>query len=157
MARTVEYKYFTIQSAPQYRTEWQEWQLRIAISCDTPHGVRTRDFASEVMYPTEQEADLHGITFGQRLIDGKVDGHSAIDLNTGNRRGTPRFRVQFRTTFSDSMNLEGVGMMLDLSLSGCRIERPVMVAPGLSLELRILLTDVEWPIMIEAARVQCMA
>jgi hypothetical protein len=28
------------------------------------------------IYATEAEADLHGITFGQRIIDGKVPGLS---------------------------------------------------------------------------------
>jgi hypothetical protein len=66
----------------------------------------------------------------------------------------PRLRVQFRTTFSTSSKLEGTGNMLDLSMGGCRIESPVIVEPGVSLELRIHAPDIEWPLMIEAASVQ---
>lgn len=44
--------------------------------------------------------------------------------------------------------------MLDLSRGGCRIESPVTVEPGVSLELRIYAPDIEWPLMIEAASVQ---
>ena len=44
--------------------------------------------------------------------------------------------------------------MLDLSLGGCRIESPVVVDPGVSLELRIYAPEIEWPLMIEAASVQ---
>jgi len=44
--------------------------------------------------------------------------------------------------------------MHDLSSGGCRIESPLPVAPGFSLELRIHVPDLEWPIMIEAASVQ---
>ena len=44
--------------------------------------------------------------------------------------------------------------MLDLSTGGCRIESPVTVEPGVSLELRIYAPDIEWPLMIEAASVQ---
>ena len=44
--------------------------------------------------------------------------------------------------------------MLDLSSGGCRIESPIPVVPGFSLELRIYVPDLEWPIMIEAAKVQ---
>jgi len=62
--------------------------------------------------------------------------------------------VQFRTTFSTSTTLEGTGNMLDLSMGGCRIESPVTVEPGVSLELRIYAPDIEWPLMIEAASVQ---
>ena len=66
-----------------------------------------------------------------------------MDMNTPDRRTTPRLRVQFRTTLADTSQLEG-----------CRIESPVPVAPGFSLELRIHVPDLEWPIMIEAASVQ---
>ena len=43
--------------------------------------------------------------------------------------------------------------MLDLSAGGCRIESPVTVEPGMSLELRIYAPDIEWPLMIEATNV----
>jgi len=66
----------------------------------------------------------------------------------------PRLRVEFRTTFSTSSKLEGTGNMLDLSMGGCRIESPITVEPGVSLELRIYAPDIEWPLMIEAASVQ---
>ena len=44
--------------------------------------------------------------------------------------------------------------MLDLSTGGCRIESSVSVEPGASLELRIFVPDLDWPLMIEAASVQ---
>ena len=77
-----------------------------------------------------------------------------MDIKTPDRRVMPRFRVQFRTTFADTSRLEGKGLILDLSLGGCRIESPVPVVPGCSLELRIHVPDLERPIMIEAASVQ---
>lgn len=154
MAKTVEYQGYTIQSAPSHLMEDERWRLRVFISVEDNRGVRTREFSSEVLYMTEQEADIHGITFGQRLIDGKVEGRSVNDMKTTDRRATPRLRVQFRTTFSASSTLEGTGIMLDLSSGGCRIESPVTVEPGVSLELRIYAPDIEWPLMIEAASVQ---
>jgi hypothetical protein len=117
-------------------------------------GVRTRQFSVESLYASEYEADIHGIAYGQRLIDGKVEGQSVMDMKTTDRRATPRLRVQFRTTFSGSSTLEGTGIMLDLSTGGCRIESPVIVEAGVSLELRIYAPDIEWPLMIEAASVQ---
>ncbi len=75
-------------------------------------------------------------------------------MKTADQRATPRFRVQFRTTFSDSTKVDGTGLLLDLSMGGCRIESQVTVEPGLSLELRIYVTDLEWPLLIEAASVQ---
>ena len=154
MAKTVEYEGYTIQSAPHYQTDLEQWRLRIVISFKDHPGVRTREFSSEVLYATEQEADLHGATFGQRLIEGKVEGQSVMDLKTPDRWAMPRLRVQFRTTFSDSTKLEGAGIMLDLSTGGCRIESSVLMVPGFSVELRIHVPDVDWPLMIDAASVQ---
>ena len=154
MAKTVEYQSYTIQSAPHHLADGEKWQLCIFISVEDHRGVRTRKFSADVLYATEQEADIHGTTFGQRLIDGKVEGQSVMDLKTEDRRAMPRLRVQFRTTFSASSTLEGTGTMLDLSMGGCRIESPVTVEPGASLELRIYAPDVEWPLMVEAASVQ---
>jgi hypothetical protein len=154
MAKTVEYDGYTIHSSPHHLLDRERWQLRIFISLNDHRGVQTREFSAEVLYATEQEADIHGITFGQRLIDGKVEGQSVMDMKTEDRRATPRLRVQFRTTFSASSKLEGTGIMLDLSKGGCRIESPVTVEPGVSLELRIYAPDIEWPLMIEAANVQ---
>jgi hypothetical protein len=154
MAKTVEYERYIIQSTPQYVTDWEKWRLRIFISLDDHRGVRTREFSAEVLYATEQEADIHGITFGQRLIEGKVEGRSVMDMKTTDRRATPRLRVQFCTTFSASTTREGTGVIRDLSTGGCRIESPVTVEPGVSLELRISVPDLDWPLMIEAASVQ---
>src|SRR6476660_8550276 len=77
-----------------------------------------------------------------------------MDKNTPDRRTTPRLRVQFRTTFADTSQLEGLGLTHDLSLGGCRIESPFPVAPGFSVEPGIHIPDLQWPIMIEAASVQ---
>jgi hypothetical protein len=154
LEKTVEYQGYTIQSAPHHLVDSEKWRLRIFISLEDHRGVQTREFSDEVLYATEQEADIHGIAFGQRLIDGKVEGLSVMDMKTADRRATPRLRVQFRTTFSAASKLEGTGIMLDLSAGGCRIESPVTVEPGASLELRIYAPDIEWPLMIEAASVQ---
>jgi hypothetical protein len=154
MAKTVEYEGYTIQSAPQYQTDSEQWRLHIFISFEDHRGVKTREFSADGVYATEQEADIHGTTFGQRLIDGRVEGQSVIDMKTEDRRAMPRLRVQFRTTFSTSSKLEGAGIILDLSMGGCRIESPVTVEPGVSLELRISAPDSERPLMIEAASVQ---
>ncbi len=149
MAKTVEYQGYTIQSAPHHPAGGKKWQLRIFISLEDRRGVRTGEFSYQVLlYATEQEADTHGIAFGQRLIEGKVEGQSVTDLKTPDRRATPRFRVHFRSTLSASTQLEGTGLMLDLSLGGCRIESPVTVEPGVSLKLSIYVPGPDWPLMI---------
>jgi hypothetical protein len=63
----------------------------------------SREFSADAMYATQQEADIHGIAFGQRLIDGTVEAQ---------------------------------------------------IAPGLSLELRVYVPGLEWPLMIDGAHVQ---
>ena len=69
MGKTVPYEGYTIQSSPRCLADREQWQLCIIISVEQPGGVKPREFSSEVLYATEQEADIHGIAFGQRLID----------------------------------------------------------------------------------------
>jgi hypothetical protein len=154
MAKTVEYQGYTIQSAPHHPADGDKWLLRIFISFEDRRGVQTGEFSADVRYATEQEADIHGIAYGQRLIEGKVAGRSVKDMKMPERRATPRFLVQFRTTLSAATKLEGTGVMLDLSAGGCRIESPVILEPGVSLKLSISVPDFDWPLMIEAASVQ---
>ena len=154
MAKTVEYQGYTIQSAPHHPADGDKWLLRIFISFEDRRGVQTGEFSADVRYATEREADIHGIAYGQRLIEGKVAGRSVKDMKMPDRPATPRFRVQFRTTLSASTKLEGTGVMLDLSTGGCRIESPVTGEPGVSLKLSISVPDLDWPLMIEAASVQ---
>src|SRR5262245_6922720 len=75
-------------------------------------------------------------------------------MNVENRRATPRIRVQFRITFSATPALEGTGIILDLSAGGCRVESPLLLTPGVALELRIHVPDLAWPVMVESANVQ---
>ena len=154
MSNTVLYEGYSIRSFPKYLEEWEKWQFRIVISFKQHGAMQSREFSSDILYITEHDADIHGITFGQHLIDGKVEGRSVKDMKTTDRRATPRLRVQFRTTFSASSKLEGTGIMLDLSTGGCRIESPITVEPGVSLELRIYAPDIQWPLMIAVAIVQ---
>jgi PilZ domain len=77
-----------------------------------------------------------------------------MDMNGEDRRATPRFGVQFHTTVSGSAQPEGTGILLDLSRGGCRLETPLLILPGLSLELRIYVPGWEWPLMIDGADVQ---
>ena len=154
MGRTITHQGYTIHSAPRRLTAWDKWQLCVFISWDHERGVDKREFTSAVLYTTEQEADVHGIAYAQRLIDGKIAGQSVAALKPPDRRSTPRFRVSFRGTFTVSHTLEGSGVLLDLSAGGCRIESSDVLQPGYSLELRIHIPDMDWPIKVEQASVQ---
>jgi hypothetical protein len=71
------------------------------------------------------------------------------------RRLIPRFRVEFRTLVSDKSGInDQVGVVLDLSLSGCQVRVPIMVYPKLVMELRIYAPDLDRPILVERAVVQ---
>jgi hypothetical protein len=154
MGKSVKYQGYKIQSSPHDLADSKKWRVRIFISFKQPDGVKTREFSNDAFYETEQETDIHGITFGQGLIDGKGEDRSVMDCRTADRRAMPRLRVQFRTTFSSSTKLEGMGVILDLSTGGCRIESPTTVELGISLELRVYVTGFGWPLMIEAAKIQ---
>jgi len=73
MNKTVDYQGYKIESVP-HRLDDEKWRLHIYISVEDSRGVLTRQFAGDSIYAIEQEADIHGIAYGQRLIDGKVDG-----------------------------------------------------------------------------------
>ncbi|MBK9306303.1 MAG: PilZ domain-containing protein [Nitrospira sp.] len=70
------------------------------------------------------------------------------------QRTEPRVRVRFPTMMTGSVESEGTGMLLDLSQNGCRLESPLLMLPGLSLELRIAAPGLEWALMIDGADVQ---
>jgi hypothetical protein len=74
---------------------------------------------------------------------------------TTDRRSIPRFDVEFRTLISDKSSInDQVGMILDLSLSGCQVRVPILVYPGLVMEIRISTPDLDRPIFVEKAVVQ---
>jgi hypothetical protein len=155
LSTTVLHEGYVIQSSPRYIPEWEKWQLVIEIFLVKPDEGTSREFSSVILYATQQKAHSHGIALGRRLIDGKVEGRSVMDLKKEDRRATPRFRVQFRTTLSDASKSEWMGTLLDLSTSGCRLESPLLLlAPGLALELRVQVPGLEWPLMIDGAHVQ---
>ncbi|HZC81070.1 MAG TPA: hypothetical protein VE222_05030, partial [Nitrospiraceae bacterium] len=147
MAKTVLYEGYAIQSSPRYVAESEKWQLCVVISI-RPHGeVRPRTFSSEVLCATEQEAELQGIDFGQRIIEGKVEGLSVAYMKMENRRTTPRFHGQFHTTVSGpTKTTEGTGIMLDLSAGGCQLESSLAIARNQLLELRVAVPGLESPL-----------
>jgi len=64
-------------------------------------------------------------------------------------RKTPRFPVQFRSSFSSANLVSGIGVLSDLSSGGCRILSSTPVKPGTALGLRIEITGEEPPLQIK--------
>ena len=154
MSTTVLYEGYALQSTPHYYSEWEKWQLCVVISIRSHGGVKPRQFSSEVLYATEQEADSHGIDLGQRIIDGKVEGLSVVYMKMGNRRAKPRFQGHFQTTVSDChedrrhrRHAGSLGRGMPDSKSATRFERCVS-------EGCISVPGFESPIQIDGARVQ---
>lgn len=77
-----------------------------------------------------------------------------MEKRVANRQSTPAFRVHFRPRLASSPQLEGTGVLRDLSVFGCRIESSVTMIPDLSLTLRIEVPGLDSPLIIEGARVQ---
>ena len=74
MSRSVIYQRYTINSEPTQNTETGQWQLRISIFFEQDGAPESMPYWMPLEYATEAEADIHGITFGQRIIDGKIPG-----------------------------------------------------------------------------------
>ncbi len=88
-------------------------------------------------------------------FNGKVESRSVMNLNNVEEQRTePRVAVQLHALVSGSVESEGMGTILDLSRNGCRLESPLLMLPGLSVELRIAVPGFEWALMIDGADVQ---
>ena len=88
-------------------------------------------------------------------FNGKVESRSVMNLNNVEEKRTePRVAGQLRALVSGSVESEGMGTILDLSRNGCRLESPLLMLPGLSVELRIAVPGFEWALMIDGADVQ---
>ena len=70
------------------------------------------------------------------------------------KRKNLRFPVKFRSSFSSIGMVGGEGSIVDLSIRGCRIESPIDVQPGASLDIRIKVVESGPPIHIQAAIVR---
>ena len=75
-------------------------------------------------------------------------------LPESEKRKHPRFPVQFRSSFSSVNLIGGEGLLLDLSVRGCRIESRTPVQPGTELRLHIHLSQGGDLLEITVARVR---
>ncbi len=57
-----------------------KWTLEIYISRDTGAEIRERPFLAADTFDTEDEAILLCINLGMRIIDGKEENFSVVDL-----------------------------------------------------------------------------
>ena len=66
-----------IKSNPEPVASSGQWRLRIAIYSRSNGILTMQPFSGPTVYDTEEEADTHGLAYGQRIIDEKVPGLTA--------------------------------------------------------------------------------
>ncbi|BCA53926.1 hypothetical protein W02_10660 [Nitrospira sp. KM1] len=80
MATQVQYKNHTIVSLPHWH-RGLGWIPRILISKAVSEILSTQEFRlNGSSWPTEHEADVHGVTYGQRIINGEIVGVNLMDM-----------------------------------------------------------------------------
>jgi len=76
VSKETTYKIFTIRSAPLQLRDSSLWTPSIAIEWERDGQTTVRPFSAQSHYATESEADIHGLIYGMRIIDGQVPGAS---------------------------------------------------------------------------------
>ena len=72
MARIVDNQGCTIISIPMQAVGTHEWKPKIMISTEREGVVASQSYTHDTTYIMEEDADLHGITMGQQIIDGSA-------------------------------------------------------------------------------------
>lgn len=70
MGKSVDYRDYTISSIPVQPLGTQQWKPSIVISSERVGVVSTQSYTDDTLFLTEEDADVHGITLGQQIIDG---------------------------------------------------------------------------------------
>ena len=76
MGRQVQYKDYVIKSNPEPLAG--QWKLRITVCWKSNGLLNMLPFSGPTVYNSEEEAEIHGIAYGQRIIDEKVPGLKAV-------------------------------------------------------------------------------
>jgi hypothetical protein len=77
VARRFHYKGYVIKSNPEPVAVSGQWRLRIAIYTKTNGIFQLQPFIGPTVYASEEEVEILGIAYGQRIIDEKVLGLKA--------------------------------------------------------------------------------
>jgi len=74
--KTAVYQGYTIKSFPQQHFKSDQWVISLEILWQHDGVPTVKSFTADTHYASEEDADVHGIAFGQRIIDGTVSGLS---------------------------------------------------------------------------------
>ena len=72
MASRVHYKGYVIKCNPEPVGAAGQWRLRIAIYTKTNGVFELQPFIGPTVYASEDEAEILGIAYGQRIVDAKA-------------------------------------------------------------------------------------
>lgn len=71
MAGRVHYKGYVIRSSPELVAASGQWRLRITIYWKASGILYMQPFSGPTIHDSEEEADVQGIAYGQRIVDEK--------------------------------------------------------------------------------------
>ncbi len=77
---TVDYKGFEIQAMPYPLPHTREWTTYLYILKHSEIGSHSRNFSSDEVFPTREEAVKNCFEFGMKIIDGTVENCSVEDM-----------------------------------------------------------------------------
>ena len=72
MTRRFHYRGYIIKCYPEPVFASDQWRLRIAIYTKTNGIFKLQPFVGPTVYASEDEVEILGIAYGQRIIDEKV-------------------------------------------------------------------------------------
>ncbi len=75
------YKGYLLRSKSVHLAESDRWTLEVTVvrNKDSETETRERTFSSENTFSTKQVADMEGIIFARKIIDGEINGLSIND------------------------------------------------------------------------------
>ncbi|HYA42889.1 MAG TPA: hypothetical protein VEF34_16415 [Syntrophobacteraceae bacterium] len=72
------YKGYLLRSKSVHLAESDRWTLEVTVvrNKDSETETRVQTFSSENTFPTKEIADMEGIIFARKIIDGEINGLS---------------------------------------------------------------------------------
>jgi hypothetical protein len=74
--KALRYQGTIIRSYPRRLAKRGEWTIKISISWQTGGLTKVKEYSADSPFTSERQADIHRITFGQRIVDNKIPGLS---------------------------------------------------------------------------------
>jgi len=75
------YKGYLLRSKSVHVTESDCWTLEVTVvrNRDSENEMKEQTFTSDNTFPTKEVADMEGVIFARKIIDGEINGLSIED------------------------------------------------------------------------------